>query len=59
MEFVNGKLLNPVTIKAGFAMRKQVEDFIAGKEVFDTKGQKVNRFYFNSSGILFYEKIKR
>lgn len=58
MEFVNGKLLNPVTIKAGFAMRKQVEDFIAGKEVFDTKGQKVNRFYFNSSGILFYEKNK-
>ena len=39
-------------------MKKQVEDFIDGKEVYDTKGQKVNKFYFNSKGILFYEKEK-
>lgn len=58
MKFINGKLVSPVTIRAGFAMRTQIEDFIAGKEVFDTKGQKVKRFYFNSSGILFYEKEK-
>ena len=58
MRFENGKLVAPTTIKAGFAMRNQVESFIAGKEVFDTKGQKVIRFYFNSSGILFYEKEK-
>lgn len=58
MTFVNGRLTQPVTIRAGFAMKKQVEDFIAGKEVFDTKGQPVKRFYFNSKGILFYEKEK-
>ena len=58
MIFKNGKLVAPTKLKAGFAMRKQIEDFIAGKEVFDTKGQKVIRFYFNSSGILFYEKEK-
>ena len=58
MEFRNGKLVAPVTIRAGFAMRKQVEDYIAEKEVFDTKGQKVTRFYFNRKGILFYEKEK-
>lgn len=58
MKFKNGKLVKPVTIKAGFAMKKQVEDYISGKEVYDTKGQKVIRFFFNSSGILFYEKEK-
>lgn len=58
MRFINGKLVSETTLKAGFAMRNQVNDFIAGKEVFDTKGQKVKKFYFNSSGILFYEKEK-
>ena len=58
MIFKNGRLAEPVTLKAGFAMKNQVEDFIAGKEVYDTKGQKVNKFYFNSKGILFYEKEK-
>lgn len=58
MRFKNGKLVSDTRIKAGFAMKKQVEDYIAGKEVFDTKGQKVLRFYFNSNGILFYEKEK-
>lgn len=58
MEFKNGKLMSPTTIEAGFAMRRQIEDFIAGKKVYDSKGQKVNRFYFNSAGILFYEKEK-
>ena len=58
MRFKDGNLVSETRIKAGFAMKKQVEDFIAGKEVFDTKGQKVLRFFFNSSGILFYEKEK-
>ncbi len=58
MRFKNGKLVAETRIRAGFAMKKQVEDYIAGKEVFDTKGQKVNRFYFNNNGILFYEKEK-
>jgi adenine-specific DNA-methyltransferase len=58
MRFENGKLVKEVTIKAGFAMRNQIEDYIKGKDVYDTKGQRVNRFYFNSKGILFYEKEK-
>lgn len=56
MEFFNGKLVYPTTIKAGWAMRRQVLDWISGKETFDTKGQKIVRFYFNKQGILFYEK---
>lgn len=54
----DGKLEKPVTITAGFAMRKQVEAWIRGETVYDTKGQLVKGFYFNSSGILFYEKVK-
>lgn len=56
MEFKDGKLVKPTLIKAGWAMKKQVLDWIAGKETFDTKGQRIVRFYFNKKGILFYEK---
>lgn len=58
MRFENGKLVAPVTISAGFAMRNQIESYIAGHEVLDSKGQRVKRFYFNSKGILWYEKEK-
>ena len=58
MRFENGKLVAETCIRAGFAMKRQVEDYIAGKEVFDTKGQRVIRFYFNNNGILTYEKEK-
>lgn len=54
----DGKLAKPVSITAGFAMRKQVEAWIRGETVYDTKGQLVKGFYFNNSGILFYEKVK-
>lgn len=58
MQFINGKLVKDTTLKAGFAMKNQVENFIKGHEVFDSKGQRVTDFYFNSSGVLFYEKEK-
>ena len=56
MIFKNGKLLKPVTIKAGWAMKNQVLSWLNGKETFDSKGQRVKRFYFNSTGLLWYEK---
>jgi len=56
MIFVNGVLDKDVTIEAGWAMKNQVLSWIKGKETHDSKGQKVIRFYFNSQGILFYEK---
>ena len=58
MRFKGGKLVADTKIRAGFAMRNQVESFIRGEEVFDSKGQRVKRFFFNKSGILFYEKEK-
>ena len=54
--FKNGKLEEPVTIKAGWAMKNQVLSWLSGKETFDSKEQRVKRFYFNSAGILWYEK---
>ena len=56
MEFKNGRLVAPTTIRAGWGMANQVRDWMAGKETFDSKGQKIVRFYFNRQGILFYEK---
>ncbi|MHC4456983.1 MAG: site-specific DNA-methyltransferase [Planctomycetota bacterium] len=56
MDFRDGKLAKPVRIEAGWAMRNQILSWIQGKETYDTKGQRVLRFYFNSQGILFYEK---
>lgn len=56
LEFKNGKLNRDVSIKAGWAMKEQVLSWLSGEETFDTKGQKVIRFYFNNSGILWYEK---
>lgn len=56
MVFENGILAEDVVIEAGWAMKRQLESWLAGNETFDTKGQKVLRFYFNSNGILFYEK---
>ncbi len=56
MVFENGKLKYPVKIKAGWAMRDQIVSWLAGKETFDSKSQKVTRFFFNKEGILWYEK---
>lgn len=56
MKFVDGKLVNDVEISAGWGMREQILKWLAGEETFDTKGQRVIRFYFNAQGILWYEK---
>lgn len=58
MIFENGKLKYPTQISAGWGMKNQLLSWIDGKETYDSKGQKVVRFYFNKNGILFYEKEK-
>lgn len=59
LRFVNGVLAEDVRIKAGWAMKNQLIQWLKGEETFDSKGQNVLRFYFNSRGILFYEKERR
>lgn len=56
MIFEDGKLKYDVEIEAGWGMRNQILSWIDGEETFDTKGQKVTNLYFNSQGILWYEK---
>jgi adenine-specific DNA-methyltransferase len=56
MIFKNGRLAKPVTLEAGWAMRNQILSWIEGKETFDSKGQKVIKFYFDKKGVLQYEK---
>lgn len=52
----NGKLQQDVILKAGYAQKKQMESWFSNQETYDSKGQKVIEFYFNSSGILKYIK---
>ena len=56
MIFEKGRLKEPVTLKAGWAMREQILSWLDGEETYDSKDQKVLRFYFNKEGILWYEK---
>lgn len=57
LSFSNGKLSKPVTLSAGWTMKKMIQDWINGKEVRDLKGQKINRFFFKENGKLYSEKI--
>jgi adenine-specific DNA-methyltransferase len=56
MEFRDGKLCAPVTIRAGWAMKTQIESWLSGKETYDTQGQRVSRIYFSRTGMLMYQK---
>ncbi len=56
MIFKKGKLSKEVTLEAGWAMRNQILSWLDGKETFDSKGQRVKRFFFDKNGVLQYEK---
>ena len=47
-----GKLLEDVTLIAGWTQKNQMADYFAGKAVYDSKGQLVKEFFFNSAGKL-------
>ena len=48
----DGKLLENVTLSAGWTQKNQMEKYFSGEDVIDSKGQKVLEFYFNSAGKL-------
>ena len=56
MIFKNGKLDKPVTLNAGWTMRNLITSWISGNEVCDSKGQKINEFFFKDNGKLYSKK---
>ncbi|RDY67653.1 site-specific DNA-methyltransferase [Halobacillus trueperi] len=51
-----GELKEEVVLEAGWAMKKQMEQWFSNEETVDSKGQRIIGFYFNSNGILRYQK---
>ena len=54
--FKNGMLDKDVTLSAGWTMKNMILDWMEGKEVYDTKGQKIVEFYFKENGRLYSKK---
>lgn len=48
----DGATTEAVTLSAGWTQRNQMTSWFAGNETFDSKGQRVVEFYFNSAGKL-------
>lgn len=59
-EFVveNGVTKYPITLSAGWTQKKQMQSWFNGEDTYDTKGQKVIEFYFNSTGKIKCRKIR-
>jgi adenine-specific DNA-methyltransferase len=52
----DGKLVESVTLSAGWSQKNQMVSWFKGEKTFDSKGQVVRSFYFNKNGVLRYEK---
>jgi len=46
----NGQTVFPIVLSAGWTQKKQMQSWFEGKDTYDTKGQKVLEFFFNSTG---------
>ncbi len=56
LSFRNGVLDKEVTLSAGWTMKNMILDWMSGKEVYDTKGQRIVEFYFKDNGKLYSKK---
>jgi adenine-specific DNA-methyltransferase len=48
----DGRTVEPVTLRAGWTQKRQMQSWFAGQETYDTRGQRIIEFYFNSAGKL-------
>ena len=65
VEIISGELrsaggvtASPVTLRAGWTQRRQMEAWFRGEEVLDSKGQRVLEFFFSRTGKLKYRKAR-
>lgn len=56
MIFKDGYLASEVDLEAGWTMKKMITDWLDGKEVVDSKGQKIVEFFFKENGKLYSKK---
>lgn len=56
MIFKDGKLAEPVTLSAGWTMKKMILDWLNGQKVYDLKGQEIVGFFFKENGRLYSKK---
>ncbi len=54
--FRQGKLIEPVTLYAGWTMKDMIKSWLRGEKVYDLKGQRITRFFFKENGKLYSEK---
>ncbi len=52
----DGMLKEPVTLVAGWTMRRMIQDWIDGKKVFDLKGQEIKGFFIKENGKVYSKK---
>lgn len=58
-EVRDGKTAHEMTLRAGWAMKDKMNEWLTGTEtVYDTRGQVIEEFYFNSTGIVRCRKKK-
>lgn len=56
MIFKDGYLASEVDLEAGWTMKNMITDWLDGKEVVDSKGQKIVEFFFKENGRLYSKK---
>ncbi len=54
--FRSGRLHQEAKLTAGWTMKQMIQDWLDGKSVVDTKGQKIVDFYFKENGKLYSKK---
>lgn len=55
--FKDGVLAKPARLSAGWTMKKMIQDWLSGKDVYDLKSQKIEGFFFKENGKLYSKKI--